>query len=509
MTRTAKAAAIGVAALALWLLAGPSALGGPVTYVSTYGTSMSPRVQPGDLVIARATREYRVGDAAVYRSEKLGGIVVFHRIVDVSPDARYTFKGDANGWLDPDQPTIDQISGREWLHIPGGGVWLQRIANPVNLAVAAFLLVIAAGATEAHKGRRRHRRRRMADDSGGKAIIRPWWATLAPSTRQLLIASAVTAVVGLLLAALAFTRPATVAASVAATGPDATMEFSYSAEAVPSEAYQDDVVRSPMPIFRSQISTVTVNYAYEGPSATISTLARLQADSGWTWEVALSEPETVEPPYTGAVTLDLDEIDRLATRGAEATGIPWGALTVTVVPVVQTDLGMWEPEYPLTLTAQTMKVGDDAQVIVTQASQPAPDGSATVAGEVSVLGFGLPVWLLRLASIALVLLGLAGVVYCLIAGKRQSPASEAQMIRLRYGSMIVPVSEPPRFTGKVVDVPDIDSLARLARRYVLLILMTRVNGLDIFVVQDEDVAYRYVSVTPPPYPAEGVQAVPQ
>ena len=83
------------------------------------------------------------------------------------------------------------------------------------------------------------------------------------------------------------------------------------------------------------------------------------------------------------------------------------------------------------------------------------------------------------------------------------------MIRLRYGSMIVPVSEPPRFTGKVVDVPDIDSLARLARRYVLLILMTRVNGLDIFVVQDEDVAYRYVSVTPPPYPAEGVQAVPQ
>lgn len=67
------------------------------------------------------------------------------------------------------------------------------------------------------------------------------------------------------------------------------------------------------------------------------------------------------------------------------------------------------------------------------------------------------------------------------------------MIQMQYGSLIVPVSQPPTIKGMVIDVPDIDSLARMAQRYVLLILMAHVNGMDVFIVQDEDVAYRYVS----------------
>jgi hypothetical protein len=33
---------------------------------------------------------------------------------------------------------------------------------------------------------------------------------------------------------------------------------------------------------------------------------------------------------------------------------------------------------------------------------------------------------------------------------------------------------------------------------VLLILMAHVNGMDVFIVQDEEVAYRYVSRPPAP-----------
>lgn len=496
MTRTAKAAAFAVVALALWLLAGPSVLGGPVTYVSTYGDSMGPRVRAGDLILARRAGQYEIGDAAVYTSRVLGGIVVFHRIVAISPDGHYTTKGDANGWRDPDRPTAGEIEGREWIHIPQGGIWLRRIANPVNLAAVVFALLIVAGATEAHKGRK-HRRRRMADDSGGKAILRPWWSTLARSTRHLLSASAAMVVVGLALGLLGLTRAPTTTASVTTEGVSAIMQFSYSAEVAPSGAYQDDVVRSPMPIFRSQVDTVTVHHTYEGPPATISTVARLRADSGWSWDLALSGPATVESPYTGAVELDLREIDRLAARGAKATRIPWSSLTVTVVPLVQTDRGMWEPEYPLTLNSQVLTQSEGAEPVVTQTVESAAGDVVTVPAEFTVLGVGIPVGLLRALALGLVLVGLVGISVALLAGRRQVPVTEAQMIRLRYGSLIVPVSEPPRFTGRIIDVPDIDSLVRLAQRYVLLILMARVNGMDVFIVQDEEVAYRYVSVPPP------------
>ena len=63
---------------------------------------MLPQLKPGDLVLVRSSGHYRVGDVVAYRSEFLHRVVL-HRIVRMS-HGRYTFKGDNNAWLDPDQP---------------------------------------------------------------------------------------------------------------------------------------------------------------------------------------------------------------------------------------------------------------------------------------------------------------------------------------------------------------------------------------------------------------------
>jgi hypothetical protein len=55
--------------------------------------------------------------------------VVMHRIVEVE-DGRHTFQGDSNAWLDPEQPTEDQLVGKLALRIPQGGVWLGRATSP-------------------------------------------------------------------------------------------------------------------------------------------------------------------------------------------------------------------------------------------------------------------------------------------------------------------------------------------------------------------------------------------
>lgn len=480
-------------ALLLWMLLAPCALGGQVTYLMTYGISMEPGIVAGDLVLVRDAREYRVGDAVAYHSQLLN-VTAFHRIVAITPDGHYTFKGDNNSWLDPDHPTAEVILGKEWIHIPGGGIWLHRIANPVNLAALVFLLLILSSAAESKKGRRSHRRRRMPDDSSGKAMFAPWWTTLAPATRNLFTASAAVATVGLLIVVFSFMKPTTVSAtsSTGGTGPGSAVEFTYSAAVTPSAAYQDSEVKSPMPIFRTQVNSVKVNYAYFGQQGTISTIARLSTGSGWAWDLALAEPETFEGnDFAGAVTLNLDEIDKIAAKGAKATGMPADTITVSVIPTIQTDQGTWAPKLDLNLGPQTMTLaGDEASLRVTQDTSAS---TTTTTTQVANKVLGIPVLLWRLVSALLLIGGLVGLTLAYLAGRRQPPIRESEMIRLQYGSLIVPVSEPPKMKGMVIDVPDIDSLAKLAQRYVLLILMAHVNGLDVFIVQDEEVAYRYVS----------------
>jgi signal peptidase I len=132
-------AATAVLLLALSVPLWPSAFGGSTSYVVPRGASMEPRVSGGDLAIVRSKRAYRVGDVAAYRNTALHRVVV-HRIVAVAGDA-YTFKGDANSFVDPQQVERGQIVGRLSLSIPLLGSVLLWLASPIN---ALLLLVLVA-----------------------------------------------------------------------------------------------------------------------------------------------------------------------------------------------------------------------------------------------------------------------------------------------------------------------------------------------------------------------------
>src|SRR3954454_11477915 len=104
-----------VALAAMW----PTRLGGAVSYVTTYGTSMEPAFHQGDVAAVRASSAYGVGEVVAYRSRLLG-TVVLHRVVAID-HGRYTFKGDNNSWQDAEHPIAADLIGRLWLHIPRGG----------------------------------------------------------------------------------------------------------------------------------------------------------------------------------------------------------------------------------------------------------------------------------------------------------------------------------------------------------------------------------------------------
>ena len=102
--------AVAVIGLSWWYLAPPQ-LGGRTAYAVTFGISMEPHFHQGDLVVLRRQPSYAVGDVVAYYSHDLRKNVL-HRIIAIHGD-HYTFKGDNNGFVDPEHPTKADLVGAE------------------------------------------------------------------------------------------------------------------------------------------------------------------------------------------------------------------------------------------------------------------------------------------------------------------------------------------------------------------------------------------------------------
>jgi len=103
---------------------------------------MDPRFHTGDLAVLRPADRYDVGDvvaSAAHCCTRWGD----------APDrrcqgGRYTFKGDNNSWLDPEQPPTSDMIASSRFGSPGWP-WLERIASPTALSICAILLLAGGG----------------------------------------------------------------------------------------------------------------------------------------------------------------------------------------------------------------------------------------------------------------------------------------------------------------------------------------------------------------------------
>ena len=471
---------------ASWLIAGPAQLGGGATYVTTYGDSMEPAVHSGDLVLVRPAPDYAVGDAVAYRSDDLD-VVVLHRIIAIE-DGRYTLQGDNNSWLDPERPTQDEVIGKQWLHIPGGGTWLRRLTSPSLLAVAAFLLVISGGAATHVQRRRKKDRRLMAQHS---VSARHAFTSLPSALRTAALGIAALGLTGATLAAVAWTRPAeTIAASDEAV--TSTVEFSYSTHVPPSAAYDGTTVTDPQPIFRRLADTVDVSFSYHGRPGTVTVDAELSTPGGWRSTVRLADPvEFDDERHEGAVELDLTSIQSRADAAAAVTGLPATSVNIAVVPRVSIDGGgQIAPRLELTLDAHALRLGGDNALTVEDSTSVAGTGREPTT--LSALGHSLDVMAARKLSLAAVALAAVLGVALGIAVPLAGPVAESERIRRKYGQLILPVLPVAVPPGRpIIDVPDLESLAKLAERYGLMVLHWSRSDVDTYVVQDEGTTYRY------------------
>jgi hypothetical protein len=342
----------------------------------------------------------------------------------------------------------------------------------------------------------------MGQGASSAHQLERWWNSQSSLVRAAIWALGIFAFLGLLLAILAFTRPTTTTGgpgTAAGASSPAQMTFSYSSAVTPSAAYQGDVARSPKPIFRSVANIVDVQYSYEGPSGNVSLAANLTAPSGWTWSVPLKDSAAIAPgSNTGTVSLDLNSLGALANDGQQAAGVKVDTTQVAVTAAVTTPTGIYSPSLELTLSPTTLALANGEESLIdTESPGTAAAGEAT-ANTVSIFGLELNVGTARFVAVFLLVVGGLGIALLYRTMPKPDPLDEGQESRVKYRDLVLEVDPMPSPSGTVVDVPSIAYLAKLAKQYSLLILTGTDERGDVFVVQDEFLAYQYRVAKPSP-----------
>ena len=94
-----------------------------------------------------------------------------------------------------------------------------------------------------------------------------------------------------------------------------------------------------------------------------------------------------------------------------------------------------------------------------------------------------------ISVLGLLLSALAGAF--LYLRRRSEPFEESVKIQSQYGHLIVPVVAGEDLGWPAVDVPTIKGLVKLAESGQRLILHSRSNDVDTYMVNDEGTVYRY------------------
>lgn len=507
-------AAVMLAAAAAWFFLAPPQLGGSTSFAVIYGTSMEPHLHRGDLVILRGQSSYERGQVVGYHSRELHRNVL-HRIVGIH-DGRYTFKGDNNSFLDPEQPTRSQLFGHEWIVLPQVGSWLERLRSPRDAAIAAGLavLLIAGGGSGASFRRRRRpapARRVPTQPAGVPLALPPRPTVRRPSTAlavTLGLAGTSAVLLGLAVAASAARQPT----QRTVPYPGLYVQrgaFSWSSSAPVGAVYQSPSLRPSDPIFLRLVHSLDVRFRYRVQSplpAGFSGSAQLDAvlsdGEGWERRFALAPSRRFRG--NGVVLagkLDLQLLTAAVRRFEAETGVHNSAYELALAPRVRVrgvaggrlvhntfapSLSFEFDELQLQLAQPPSGVAPKSRV-----QTKATSGVRTVQSTVALFGMRARVTAARRSSLVIVGCGIALALSGGVLFRRRRRDGEVAEIERRYGDLIVAVAAGARLPGSERRVATMAALVRIAERYDRLVLHEEYGGRHSYLVDDAGLVYRY------------------
>jgi signal peptidase I len=478
-----------------WFLLAPVQMGGQATYVIISGNSMEPGFHLGDLVIVQQAPVYQVGDIVTYWNAELAHNVI-HRIIGFET-GHFILQGDNNSWIDSYRPTQDEIVGKLLIHIPTLGKAIEWARIPINMAVitAAMGGILMASTFTGPPQRGKN----VKNKSGNFGFLE-----ISISVLGLL------ALLFLGLGIFAFTRP------TSRTRENLQYQqvgiFFYSAAGTPG-IYDSDTVHSGEPIFPKLTCALNLGFAYDLAGNQLQEVSGVQQlfakvtddQSGWQRTIQLKPQEPFNnTSFSTSATLDLCQIETLVAAVEEDTGFHPSTYTLVVYPAVSVTGKIAGQEFHDTFEPRLIfkfdKVHfyldiDNSQIDPLHFSKPGSvNASGTEDNTMSILGLEPRVIDIRVISALGLSLSFAGALLLAMVMHGTAQRSQEAFIRMKYGSLLVDVYDRGLETlVPMIDVANIDDLAKIAERQNTMILHMARDFLHFYFVQNNGTTYRYVA----------------
>lgn len=529
IARRPALAAVLLLLAAAWFFLAPPQLGGSTLYSATVGTSMAPRFHAGDLAVVRRAGSYRVGEVVLYESPVLHRAVL-HRILAVQ-HGHYFFRGDNNDFVDAGYATRSDLLGKLWFRVPRAGrvlTWMGQATHAALVAGGGAVLLLLLGGRVAPLRPRRRRRSRGGRQSRARrrstVVSAPILARLRRPRRSLVsLLGLVALTVGLAALVTGLARPGTRVVQVRSY--ESVGSFSYGGRATSaSPAYPTRVVRTGDPIFLAAIRHLDVSFAYAFRSrlahdvrGTIA-LRALLVDQGSTWRhlYRLGKPHAFAGDRAAVrARIDLRDLAQTLEGLAASTGNPAASYAVQLAPLVRVSGKVagkrisetFAPTLPFSVDASVLKIDipapatlpgttfaePSAASLLTSALHPMQAGTLSkhVPDTLTVGGFQFTDAALEVAGSFLALAG----AWAFVGGqvrRRRDVWSPERRIAFRHGRDLFDVSDLPQPSGAAVTpVPDLETLAGIARQAERPILRHAKGDTVVFAVDDPPRLYRF------------------
>ena len=508
-----------------WLAFAPTQAGGMASYIIVIGNSMEPGFHIDDLVIAHKEADYQVGDAVVYRNKELNNFV-FHRIIS-DEMGRFTLQGDNNSWTDTYQPSREDVIGKLWLHVPKGGVYIQKMRNPFIMALVAGalggFLVIGLFRGKSRGSKRMAQKSVQEQFASVKQKIQTRFASAGrPGPGQpsnpvqgsflegSFFALGALALVSLILGIISFSRPAS-----RIVKDNVQFEhvgfFSYSAPA-PQGVYDSNTIKSGDPIFPKLTCTIDISFQYtfiaQG-SENIAGSHQLTATisepvSGWQRSIPLQDETTFSGNAFGtSAKLNLCQMEKLTQSMEEGTDFHPGSYILTVSPNIKATgdvLGRaLEDSFDPNLTFNYDRIhfylfhGEEQGNSLNPTEAGIISEERRIANTIILFGVELAIPALRWFALIGLVGSLAGIMLIGMKLQNLSKSDRSKFIRMRYDSMLIDIQNADNIhSSNLVDVTSIEDLAKLAEKLSAMILHAESGNSHAYYVQGEGTAYRFV-----------------
>jgi signal peptidase len=491
-----------VAVGALWVSFAPRRAGGQAAYVIVAGASMEPALHRGDLVIARQTGDYQVGDIVTYQHPVVGPVI--HRIL-ASEDGRFTLKGDANEWTDSYEPTVADILGEAWIRVPGAGKLLIQLRKPAMLSLLALgvsallVMMVVPMKSSSHSARARNLFARALTMIAREASV----------LQAAVFALGLISLLSLLLVIPAWTHSLyrSAARTLEYTQQGA---FSYGAR-VSAGVYDWGTLETGDPVYLRLNRTLSMKFDYtltsDAPASVQGTTAlkvEVRDVNGWHRTLVLQPPK----PFAGATAmafgvLDLNTVVKYIGDLEALTGVVRPFYTLVVIPEVTLtgELGH-QPIRTAFVPALTFQLDSlELQLVREDPAAPGDDPihpsqegkleyQVTEANRIGLLGASMGVRAARWISAIGLLVGLGGLAvlaWLVNRAQRLDPEASASM---RFGAQIVDVEAGGFKPKSALRMNKLEDLARVAARAGTMIHRVRGEAGSEYFVQDGERVYR-------------------